>query len=118
MILIAFTIIGGYISANAQGQSPKERKLDAQEMTDRMAKDLELSKDQYTHVLAINQEMINAMEELGGREAYREKKMKIIKKRHAKLSEILSEEQMVMLKQNGHKRRENQFEHSQQRATE
>ena len=118
MILMAFVVFGGILSANAQDQSRKETKLDAQEMTDRMAEDLKLTEEQYTSVLAINKEMVKSVEESGGREADRATKMTIKKEHHAKLNEVLTDEQMAKLKEKRQNRRENHKERAQQRTTE
>jgi len=105
IILIAVVFVASIAVSYAQ-DTRQPKKLNAQEMTDRMSKDLELTKEQYISVLAINKEMVQMVEKSGGREADQETKTKIRKQHLAKLNGVLTPEQMAKVKENRKERKE------------
>jgi len=98
ILLILSMVFALGISVMAQDEH-RPQKPDAQELTNRMKTQLNLTEEQYNSVYAANEEMIAMVEKAGGREADRETIGKIRKAHVAKLNEILTPEQMEKLKQ-------------------
>ena len=110
-ILMIAVLFGLALSTSAQ-ENGKRELPSADQMTERMKTQLELTDEQYKSVYAANEEMIKMMEEAGGREADKETKNKIKKQHMAKLNEILTREQMAKLKE-GYQQRDRKRKNSQ-----
>lgn len=94
MIAVLF---GLGLSTSAQ-EGGKREMPNAEQMTERMKTQLELTDEQYKSVYVANEEMIKMMEEAGGRDADQDTKNKIKKQHMAKLNEILTPEQIAKMK--------------------
>lgn len=113
--LMIAVIFGLALSTSAQDQAQTQKeKQTAEQLTDRMKTQLNLTDEQYRSVFVANEEMIKMVEEAGGKEADKETKNKIRKEHLAKLNEILTPEQMGKMKdakkQRGAQKKQTQVE--------
>jgi len=92
-------VIFGFAFSSAAQEGRKGEKPNAEQMTERMKTQLNLTEDQYKSVYAANEEMIKMIVEAGGKEADRETKEKIRKHHLGKLNEILTPDQMGKMKE-------------------
>jgi RNase H-fold protein (predicted Holliday junction resolvase) len=96
-LLMIVVIFGLALSSAAQDETQREKRS-AEQLTDRMKTQLELTDEQYKSVYVANEEMLSKVEEAGGKEADKATKNKIRKQHMAKLNEILTPEQMSKMK--------------------
>ncbi len=108
--LLTLTIIlGATLMGNAQ-EIRRAVKPTPEKMTERMNTDLELSEDQYDAVFNANKELIDRIDEAGGRDAEREVLREIHDDYFASLEETLNEKQMAQVKEHHEMRRERRRE--------